>query len=71
MIIFDMNNLKMMQKIQKMKDAPGPSSKLENIEVKPGPGIKKLENNKYNPVRKLDNCEFDNMRMCIEHRCVA
>ena len=48
-----------------------PSNKLENNEVTHESGIKKLENTRYIAGKKLDKCEFDNMRMCIEHRCVA
>ena len=44
---------------------------MENSEVTQESGIRKLENTRYIAGKKLDKCEFDNMRMCIEHRCVA
>ena len=52
-------------------NTPGSSITPRNNEITPGPVIRKFENMKYDPVKNVKNCEFDELRMCIVHRCVA
>ena len=48
-----------------------PTQNLPMEVRKPEPKIKKLDDNKFNRVKNYEKCEFNEMRMCVIHNCIA